>query len=111
MASISIEQILRDNLVYIVAAIAVVALVFNIVLSRRIKRLRVSLGESRAAAEESARLAALAHPGGIDPEAVIEVLRRGIPPTLENVYSVMRRREAVRDHEPAAEEEPATSTS
>ena len=111
MATISMQEILRDNLVYIVAAVALVSVIFNIVLSRRIKRLRINLRESRVAAEECARLAALAHPGGIDPEAVIEVLRRGIPPTLENVYSVMRRRDAMREPEPAEVEEAATATS
>ena len=102
----SILHVLRDNAAIIAGVIAVVALLLNVLLSRRIRRLRESLAESRGAAEESARLAALAHPGGIDPEAVIEVLRRGIPPTLDNVYSVMRRRQQTREPEaqPAAEE-------
>ena len=83
----------------IVGILAGVGIVLNLVQSQKIKRLRYSLDEARRAAEEAARAAALAHPGAIDPEAVIEVLRRGIPPTLDNVYSVMRRRDAIREEE------------
>lgn len=109
-ATINFVQILRDNATIIAGAVAAASLLYNVVLKRRIARLKSRIKESRAAAEESARLAALAHPGGIDPEAVIEVLRRGIPPTLDNVYSVMRRREQSREHEPA-ESPTATSAS
>lgn len=110
----TIFSVLRDNAAYIAGIIAVVSLLINVLLSRRIARLRVNLDESRVAAEEAARLAALSHPGSIDPEAVIEVLRRGIPPTLDNVYSVMRRRQQTREPEPEpmpADEEAVTSPS
>jgi len=83
----------------IVGLLAGIALALYAVQSQKIKRLRRNLDEARRAAEEAARAAALAHPGSIDPEAVIEVLRRGIPPTLDNVYSVMRRRDAIREAE------------
>jgi hypothetical protein len=98
-ATFSFGQMVHDNAVVIVGVVAAASLLYNVLLKRRIARLNKRLTESRAAAEESARLAALAHPGGIDPEAVIEVLRRGIPPTLDNVYSVMRRRDQLRDQE------------
>jgi hypothetical protein len=48
---------------------------------------------AQAAALESARAAALAAPGAIDPEAVLALLRQGHAPTLDNVYAMMRRRE------------------
>ncbi|HEX6538590.1 MAG TPA: hypothetical protein VF155_05370 [Candidatus Dormibacteraeota bacterium] len=108
----TIFHVLRDNAAVIAGIVAVVSLLINVLLSRRIARLHANLGESRLAAEEAARLAALSHPGGIDPEAVIEVLRRGIPPTLDNVYSVMRRRQQMREAEPEpADEEAVTSPS
>ncbi|MBV8193959.1 MAG: hypothetical protein JOY80_00375 [Candidatus Dormibacteraeota bacterium] len=50
----------------------------------------------------------MAAPGGIDPEAVIDVLRRGVPPTLDNVYTAMQRRERSRQRQdpPAPESRP-----
>ena len=48
---------------------------------------------AQAAALKSARAAALAAPGAIDPEAVLALLRQGHAPTLDNVYAMMRRRE------------------
>lgn len=113
----AILQVIVDYDALIVGILAGIGLMLNLVQSQKIKRLRYSLDEARRAAEESARAAALAHPGAIDPEAVIEVLRRGIPPTLDNVYSVMRRRDAIREEEererqPAlAAEAPATASS
>ena len=113
----SILQGIVDYDALIIGLLAGIALVLNIIQSQKIKQLRLNLDEARRAAEEAARMAALAHPGSIDPEAVIEVLRRGIPPTLDNVYSVMRRRDAIREaeereHEPAAAaEERVTSSS
>lgn len=113
----TILQGIVDYDALIVGILAGVALVLNMVQSQKIKRLRRNLDEARGAAEEAARAAALAHPGSIDPEAVIEVLRRGIPPTLDNVYSVMRRRDAIREAEDResgaarAAEERATASS
>ena len=104
----SILQVIVDYDALIVGILAGIALVLYFIQSQKIKQLRVNLDEARRAAEEAARAAALAHPGAIDPEAVIEVLRRGIPPTLDNVYSVMRRRDAIRDAEDA-ERQPAAA--
>ncbi|MBV8527616.1 MAG: hypothetical protein JOZ75_04825 [Candidatus Dormibacteraeota bacterium] len=95
----TILQAIVDHDAIVVGALALVGFVLIIVQSQKIKKLRLNLAEARREAEEAARAAALAHPGSIDPEAVIEVLRRGIPPTLDNVYSVMRRRDAIRDAE------------
>jgi hypothetical protein len=106
MIATSLPQVLRDNAVLILSMIALVSLASNIWLIRTIVRTRTAVRQARGAAEDAARAAALAAPGGIDPEAVIEVLRRGIPPTLDNVYAVMRRRDQTR----AAEEAPAQET-
>ena len=104
----TILQVIVDYDALIVGGLALVAFVLIIMQSQKIKHLRRNLDEARHAAEEAARAAALAHPGSIDPEAVIEVLRRGIPPTLDNVYSVMRRRDAIREAEDR-ERQPATA--
>lgn len=113
----SILQVIVDYDALIVGLLAGLALILNIIQSQKIKQIRLHLDEARRAAEDAARAAALAHPGAIDPEAVIEVLRRGIPPTLDNVYSVMRRRDAIRAAEdtetepvPAAEERVTSSS-
>ena len=103
----TILQGLRNNAALIVGILAGIAIILNVIQARKIKHLHLNLDRSRIAAEEAARAAALAHPGSIDPEAVIEVLRRGIPPTLDNVYSVMRRREAIRQAESEPEPAPA----
>jgi hypothetical protein len=50
------------------------------------------LKKAQAAAEEAARAAALAAPGGIDPEIVLAILNQGLPPTLDNVYMLTQQR-------------------
>src|SRR5579864_7562781 len=64
--------------------------ILNLLLTRRVIRLQARARQARSAAEEAARAAAMAAPGGIDPEAVIDVLRKGMPPTLDNVYAAMQ---------------------
>jgi len=54
-------------------------------------RSRAEARHARAAAADAARAAAMAAAGGIDPEAVMGLLRRGVPPTLDNVYLAMQR--------------------
>src|SRR5215471_14373892 len=107
----TLADVLRNNAVLLLSVIALASLGVNIWLYRRIGQVRQQVVQARAAAEDAARAAALAGPGGIDPEAVIEVLRRGIPATLDNVYAVMRRREqqARAAEEDAAAAEPVTS--
>ena len=58
-------------------------------LLKRINRLKKRLNVAVAAAEDAARAAALASPGGIDPEVVISLLRAGQPVTLDAVYAYM----------------------
>ncbi len=78
-------------------AVALLAVALGFLCSYLLRRLsvmhkRVRIAEE--AAEEAARAAALAAPGGIDPEVVMELLRDGRPPTLDNIYQLMRRRES-----------------
>lgn len=72
---------------------ALLALVCALLLVR-VERLKDRLHRARIAAEDAARAAALAAPGGIDEEVVVEMLNRGERPTLDNVYAAMQRREA-----------------
>ena len=92
----SSAQSLGDHATLILGVIAGVMVLLNVLLTRRVIRLRARLRQARSAAEEAARSAAMAAPGGIDPEAVIDVLRRGVPPTLDNVYATMQRKEHAR---------------
>ena len=89
-------QTVSDHATLILGLIAAAMVLLNIILTRRVMRLRKRLRLARAAAEEAARAAAMAAPGGIDPEVVIDVLRRGVPPTLDTVYATMQRKERAR---------------
>src|ERR1700686_3234402 len=60
----------------------------------RIERPKDPPPVAQAAAEDAARAAALAAPGGIDPDVVVEILRSGERPTLDAVYATMQGRTA-----------------
>ncbi len=83
----------QDHSVLILAALAVVEGIICLALLRGARHARHEMQVAQAAALESARAAALAAPGAIDPEAVLALLRQGHAPTLDNVYAMMRRRE------------------
>jgi hypothetical protein len=83
----------QDHSVLILAALAVVEGIICVALLRTARHARHEMKAAQAAALESARAAALAAPGAIDPEAVLALLRQGHAPTLDNVYAMMRRRE------------------
>ena len=76
--------------------LAVVALLEGVLaawLYRRNDDMRMRLRRARDAADEAARTAALAAPGGIDPEIVIQLLRAGQSVTLDTVHTLMEQRE------------------
>jgi hypothetical protein len=75
-----------------IGVVAAILAVLCIVLMARVERLKDRLHIAKAAAEDSAKAAALAAPGGIDPEVVAELLRTGERPTLDAVYIAMQRR-------------------
>ena len=78
------------------ALFAALLLLSSYLLYRRMRTLQRRVVRAQQAAQEAARAAAMAAPGGIDPDAVLAVLSAGLPPTLDNVYMLMRRREAER---------------
>ena len=84
---------IQDHSVLILAGLAVVEGIICASLLRLARHARHEMKAAQAAAIESARAAALAAPGAIDPEAVLALLRQGHAPTLDNVYAMMRRRE------------------
>ncbi len=83
----------QNHSVLILAGLAVVEGIICLSLLRMARHARHEMKAAQAAALESARAAALAAPGAIDPEAVLALLRQGHAPTLDNVYQMMRRRE------------------
>jgi hypothetical protein len=85
---------IRDHSVLLLAALAVIEGLICLALLRGARHARHEMKAAQAAAIEAARAAALAAPGAIDPEAVLALLRQGHAPTLDNVYAMMRRREA-----------------
>jgi hypothetical protein len=85
---------IQDHSVLILAALAVLEGIICVSLLRMARHARHEMKAAQAAAIEAARAAALAAPGAIDPEAVLALLRQGHAPTLDNVYAMMRRREA-----------------
>ena len=84
----------QDHSVLILEALAVLEGIICYSLLRMARHARHEMKAAQAAAIEAARAAALAAPGAIDPEAVLALLRQGHAPTLDNVYAMMRRREA-----------------
>ena len=83
----------QNHSVLILAGLAVVEGLICLGLLRMARHARHEMKAAQAAALESARAAAMAAPGAIDPEAVLALLRQGHAPTLDNVYAMMRRRE------------------
>jgi hypothetical protein len=85
---------IQDHAVLILAGLAVVEGIVCMSLLRKARHAVHEMKAAQAAAIEAARAAALAAPGAIDPEAVLALLRQGHAPTLDNVYAMMRRRDA-----------------
>jgi hypothetical protein len=82
----------RAQPIWAIAALAVVLALLCIALIARIERLKDRLHVAQAAAEDAAKAAALAAPGGIDPDVVADILRKGERPTLDGVYATMQGR-------------------
>jgi hypothetical protein len=87
-----IVDAVRTQPVIAVGALAVVLALLCIVLIARVERLKDRLHIAKAAAEDAAKAAALAAPGGIDPDVVADLLRTGERPTLDAVYATMQQR-------------------
>ncbi len=87
-----IVDTLRSQPVLAVGAVAVILALLCVVLVARVERLKDRLHVAKAAAEDAAQAAALAAPGGIDPDVVADLLRAGERPTLDAVYTAMQQR-------------------
>jgi len=99
---------IQDHSVLILAGLAVVEGLICLGLLRNARHARNEMKAAQAAALESARAAALAAPGAIDPEAVLALLRQGHAPTLDNVYAMMAHRE--REGAASSDEQGAASS-
>jgi hypothetical protein len=88
----SIIDGVRGHPVVVVGALAVMLALLSVALIARVERLKDRLHIAQAAAEDSAKAAALAAPGGIDPDVVADLLRVGERPTLDIVYDQMQQR-------------------
>ena len=84
---------LAANLAILLAAVAIAEGILAAWLLRRNDDLRLRLRRAHEAAEAAARAAALAAPGGVDPEIVIDLLRTGQSVTLDVVHDLMERRD------------------
>jgi hypothetical protein len=83
---------IRGQPVIAIGAVAVALTLLCIALAARVERLKDRLHIAQSAAEDAAKAAALAAPGGIDPDVVAELLRMGERPTLDAVYANMQAR-------------------
>jgi hypothetical protein len=83
---------IRGQPVIAIGAVAVVLTLLCIALAARVERLKDRLHIAQSAAEDAAKAAALAAPGGIDPDVVADLLRMGERPTLDAVYANMQQR-------------------
>jgi hypothetical protein len=81
----------------ILAVLAAVTTLLAYFMYLRMRTAQRRLVKAQAAAEEAARAAALAAPGGIDPEIVLAILNQGLPPTLDNVYMLTQQKAAEGD--------------
>ena len=89
----SVISVLTDHATILLAGVAIIEGVLAAWLIRRIDDMRMRLRRAREAADQAARTAALAAPGGIDPEIVIQLLRSGQAVTLDVVRDLMAQRE------------------
>jgi len=77
----------------LLAALAILEGILAAWLFRRNDEMRLRLRRATEAADQAARAAALAAPGAIDPEIVLQLLQSGQSVTLEVVHSLMEQRE------------------
>ena len=89
----SVLDFLTGHAAVFFAATTIVEGILAAWLLRRNDELKVHLQRARGLAEEAARSAALAAPGGVDPEIVIQLLRSGQSATLDVVRDLMERDE------------------
>ena len=89
----SVINVVTGHATILLAVVAILEGVLAAWLFRRNDEMRMRLRRAREAADQAARAAALAAPGGIDPEIVIQLLRSGQALTLDVVHDLMEQRE------------------
>ena len=89
----SVIGVITGHATVLLAAVAILEGVLAAWLLRRNDDMKMRLRRAREDADQAARAAALAAPGGIDPEIVLQLLRSGQTVTLEAVHEVMEQRE------------------
>ena len=89
----AVISIVTGHATILLAALAILEGILAAWLFRRNDEMRLRLRRAREAADQAARAAALAAPGAIDPEIVIQLLQSGQSVTLEMVHSLMEQRE------------------
>ena len=85
---------LLANPTVLLALVAVIEGAGGLYLIGRVRTLRARLDVAVEAAEDAARAAALAAPGGIDPEVVIDLIRQGRTANLDTIHDLMERQAA-----------------
>jgi len=83
-----------DNPTALLALVAVIEGAAGVYLIGQVHALRARLDVAVEAAEDAARAAALAAPGGIDPEVVIDLIRQGRTANLDTIHALMERQAA-----------------
>ena len=89
----SVLGVITGHATVLLAAVAILEGILAAWLARRNDELKMRLRRARETADQAARTAALAAPGGIDPEIVLQLLRSGQTVTLEAVQEVMEQRD------------------
>jgi hypothetical protein len=89
----AVISIVTGHATILLAALAILEGILAAWLFRRNDEMRLRLQRAGEAADQAARAAALAAPGAIDPEIVIQLLQSGQSVTLEVVHSLMEQRE------------------
>jgi hypothetical protein len=89
----AVISIVTGHATILLAVLAILEGILAAWLFRRNDEMRLRLRRAREAADQAARAAALAAPGAIDPEIVIQLLQSGQSVTLEMVHSLMEQRE------------------
>lgn len=88
----SLTSVASGSIMGILALLAAIEALWLIMLRRRLAGARKSLQRAADAAVDAIHAASLAAPGGIDPEIVLGLLRKGHVPSLDLVRHTMDER-------------------
>ncbi len=83
----------------ILTGVIIIETVIIVIMLFRYIQLFTHLKRAEKFAEDSARAAALAVPGGIDSEVVLKLLKNGKPVTLDTVFEAMEKQERLQQNQ------------